>query len=230
MLLVKELEVEVRELYERKAALGSDFSKLDENRLDFLLRLVDYTKSFLWLSSKGLREKLKDFLRSGYSYRDTAQKHEVSVKSMHDSMGYADKCLKKRIGTAFELFRLDDLAGAEREFAIGTGSADSEMFVRDVEAKFKPLKATSGVELGSCRNEIRFLSLYSKRHLDLVLGHLDRQKIEHLLFILNNTEMSYITPRGVLFRYLEGQLDLDQAVALLADGVRSSAPIISAEA
>jgi len=228
MLLVKALEAEVTELYERRAALGADFSEYEQKKLEFLLRLIDYTRSYLWLSHEGLREKMKDFLLSGCSYRDTAQKYEVSVKSMHNSIRYADRCLKHRIGSAFELLRQDDLVGAEREFAVGTGSADSVMFMRDVEDQFRPVK-DSGVDLGGCKNEIRFLYLYSKRHLDLVLGHLDRQKIQHLLFILNNTEMSYITPRGILFRYLEGELDVDTAVALLKDTVAQSVPTISAD-
>jgi predicted DNA-binding protein YlxM (UPF0122 family) len=228
MLLVKALEAEVMELYEHRAALGSDFSDYEQKKLEFLLRLIDYTKCYLWLSHAGLRGKMQYYLRSGYSYRDTAQKYEVSVKSVHNSIRYADRCLKNRIGSAFELVRQDDLVGAEREFAIGTGSADSVMFMRDVEAQFRPVK-DSGVDLGSCKHEIRFLSLYSKRYLDLVLGHLDRQKIQHLLFILNNTDMSYITPRGVLFRYLEGELDLNEAVALLKDDVARSVPTISDE-
>lgn len=226
MLLVRELEGEVRELSERRADLGTDFSEFEQKKLDFLLRLVDYTKSQLWLSHEGLRKKFMDFLRSGYSYRDTAEKHGVSVKSLYDSMGYADRCLKQRIGSAFELCGRGDLAGAEREFAIGTGTADSVMFMRDVEVKFKPLEAT-GVSLEDCRNEIRFLLLYSKRYLDLVLCHLDRTKIQHLLFILSNTTMRYITPRGILFRYLDGELELDEAVALLQEEARSSTPTIS---
>jgi hypothetical protein len=228
MILVKELAAEVRELYERKAAVGLDFSKYDQKKLDFLLRLIDYTKSYLWMSHEGLRKKLKDFLSSGYSYTDTARKHGVSIRSMHDSVGYADKCLKKRIGSAFELLGEGDLVGAEREFAVGTGSASSEMFVRDVEERYKPIKNV-GVSLDNCKNEIHFLYHFSKRYLDLVLGHFDRQKIEHLLYILNVTDMSYITPRGVLFRYLEGDLELDEAVALLKDEVARSTPTISDE-
>lgn len=228
MLLVRELEGEVRELSDRRADLGSDFSEFEQKKLEFLLRLVDYTKSQLWLSHEGLRRKFIDFLRSGYSYRDTAEKHGVSVKSMHDSMGYADRCLKQRIGSAFKLIRQSDLAGAEREFDIGTGSADSVMFMRDVEAKFKPQEAT-GVSLEDCRNEIRFLLKYSKRYLDLVLCHLDRTKIQHLLFILSNTTMRYITPRGILFRYFEGELELDEAVALLKDEKLRSVPTFSDE-
>lgn len=228
MLLVKALEAEVMELYERRAALGSDFSEYEQKKLEFLLRLIDYTKSYLWLSHEGLREKMKDFLHSGYSYRATAEKHGVSIKSMHNSIRYADRILKHRIGSSFQLACHDDLVCAEREFAVGTGSAPSVIFMRDVEEMFRPVKDTR-VDLGTCKNEIRFLSLYSKRYLDLVLGHLDRQKIQHLLFILNNTEMSYVTPRGVLFRYLEGELDLEEAVALLKEDVARSVPTISDE-
>ncbi|MDU4695851.1 MAG: hypothetical protein E6Y08_08545 [Paenibacillus sp.] len=228
MLLVKSLKAEITDLYERRTALGSDFSDFEKKKLGFLLRLFDYTKSLLFLSHAGLRQKFQDFLRSSCSYRVTAQKYGVSLKSMHDSIRYVDRCLKYRIGSSFQLVCQDDLDGAEREFAVGTGSAPSVMFMRDVEEQFRPVQA-SGVDLGSCRNEIRFLSLYSKRYLDLVLGHLDRQKIQHLLFILNNTEMSYVTPRGVLFRYLEGELELDAAVALLKNGVTRSVPTISDE-
>lgn len=228
MLLVKELEVEVRELYERKSAVGLDFSKYDRKKLDFLMRLIDYTRSYLWLSHEGLRKKLKDFLRSDYSYTDTAKAHGVSTKSMHNSMEYADKCLKKRIGSAFDLLRQGDLVGAELEFAVGTGSASSKMFVRDVEERYKPIK-NAGVPLDDCKNELQFLHHFSKSYLNFVLGHLDRQKIEHLLYILNVADMSYIMPRGVLFRYLEGEVELDEAVALLKDEVTRSRPTISDE-
>lgn len=228
MILVKELEMTIRELYERKSAMGSDFSEYDQKRLDFLERLIDYTRSYLWLSHEGLRKKMKDFLRSGYSYADTARTHGVSIRSMHNSMEYADKCLKKRIGSAFELVRLGDLVGAEREFAVGTGSASSKMFVRDVEDRYKPIK-NAGVSLADCKNELQFLHYYSKSYFNLVQGHLDRQKIEHLLYILNETDMSYITSRGILFRYLEGEIELDKVVALLEDEVAQSAPIISDE-
>ncbi|MNW57351.1 hypothetical protein D3C74_351490 [compost metagenome] len=102
------------------------------------------------------------------------------------------------------------------------------MFVRDVEEKFKPIKH-EGIALDNCKNELRFLNWYSKRYLDLVLGYLDRQKLEYLLFILHDTGMSYVTPRGILFRYLEGDLDLDEAVALLRDDIDNSKPSISDE-
>lgn len=228
MLIVKELTEEIKETSERLAALELDLGDLDKVRIDLLLRILDYSRSLVWLSRSGLRKKWVDFLSSGYSYRDTAEKHGVTIKSVHDSMGYADRLLKKRIGNAFVLLQSGDISGAEREFAIGTGSCPSAIFVREVEDRFKPV-LDAGVDLSTCEKELRFLSRFTRRHFTMVMDSLDRQKLEHLLYILLGNDRCYMTERGYLFRCLEGQLEPVEALAHLHDDYIYAAPKLSVD-
>lgn len=228
MLLSKELVEEVKETSERLAALGLNSEDLDKERIDLLIRMVDYMKSLVWLSRSSSRKKWVDFLSSGYSYRNTAEIHGVTIKSLYDSIGYADKLLKKRIGNAFVLLQSGDISGAEREFAIGTGSCPSAIFVREVEDRFKPV-FNAGVDLSNCEKELRFLSRFTRRHFTMVMDSLDRQKLEHLLYILLENDRCYMTERGYFFRCLEGELEPAEALVHLHDNYVYAAPKLSVD-
>jgi hypothetical protein len=216
LLIFKEVVAEVKEVKERLAILGDDSStaEQDKQRLDLLLRLVAYINSFVWLKKQSARRKLRDFLRSRYDYRKTAEKYGVTVGSMHMSVSYAANQLKKRIGGAVDLLRSGDIAGAEREFEIVTGCYD-DLFLRVVRDHFKPTKDAE-VELGTCEKELSFLSAFVSRNIENLIAELDRRKVEHLLHILLKTDdRSYSTIRSQLFRCLEGELEASEALALV---------------
>lgn len=225
LLIFREVAAEVREVKVRLAILGDDSSTVeqDKQKLDFLLRIVAYINSFIWLKKKSARRKLRDFLRSKYNYREIAEKYGVTVGSMHMSVSYVASQLKKRIGGVLDLLRSGDIAGAEREFEICTGCYD-DLFVRVVRDHFKPEK-DAGVDLSTCEKELSFLSAFVSRNIENLVAALDRQKVEHLLYILLKTDdRSYSTIRSQLFRSLEGELEASEALALVEGYELSSRP------
>lgn len=226
MLIFKELAEEVSEVQNRLAVWdeGEDHAQ-DEKKLDLLLRLVAFTNSYVWLSHGKSREKLAYFLKNGYDYRDTAVKFGVSVKSIHASVSYAANRLKKRIGLALELLRSGDLVAAEREFALGTGAYNTNLFISAIHDRFVPVKH-SGVDLSTCHKELGLLFRFTHHHFGRVLDALDQQKLEHLLFVLSHNDRSYMTERSILFRCLEGEFSPDEALALLRDFNIYSAPTL----
>lgn len=227
MLIFKEIEEEVNEVKDRLAILGEEVdSSLDEQKLELLMRMVAYVNSYVWLSHGKTREKLGYFLRNKYDYRETAKKFEVSVKSLHVSVSYAANRLKKRIGGALALLRSGDIAEADREFALGTGALDTNLFISPIHDRFAPVK-NAGVDLADCENELGFLARFTQYHFGIVLDSLDRQKLEHLLYILSQNDRSYMSERSILYRRLEGELKPSEAIDQLIDGYLYAAPTVA---
>lgn len=226
MLIFKELAEEVSEVQNRLAVWDEGVDRAqDEKKLDLLLRLIAFTNSYVWLSHGKSREKLAYFLKNGYDYRETAEKFGVSIKSVHASVSYAANRLKERIGVALELLRSGDLVAAEREFALGTGAYNTNLFISAIHDRFVPVKH-SGVDLSTCDKELGLLYRFTHHHFGRVLDALDQQKLEHLLFVLSQNDRSYVTERSILFRCLEGEYSPDEALALLRDFNIYSAPTL----
>jgi hypothetical protein len=227
MLVFKVIEEEVQEAKDRLAVLGEEVDTAqDEKRLDLLLRIVAYINSFVWLSHGSSRTKLKYFLQNRYDYRQTAEKFGVSVKSLHVSVSYAANRLKKRIGGALEQLQSGDLSAADREFALGTGALNSNLFISAIHDRFAPVK-NAGVDLSTCEKELGFLSRFTQHHFGRVLDSLDRQKLEHLLFILSQNDRSYMSERSILYRCLEGEMEPSEAIDQLIDGYLYAAPTVT---
>ncbi|MFI8711979.1 hypothetical protein [Brevibacillus brevis] len=219
MLVFREIEDLVSEVKGRLATLGVETdSILDEQRLRLLMKLVAYVNGFEWLSHEKTRAKVKVFLQGRYRYREVAEQLGVSVSSLHKCISYAGERLRRSIGGTLDLIKSGDLVGAEREFALGTGVLDStNIFFRGIQERFEPVK-DAAIDLAHCERELSFLSYFSSRNINRLIGTLDERRVCHLLHILLKGDSTYLHERNMLFRcILDGELDASEAIKLLKD-------------
>lgn len=218
MLVFREVEDLVLEVRGRLTALGDEAnSSLDEAQLQLLQKIVSYVNSMQWLSHEKMREKVRAFLRSRYTYREVAAQFGMSVSQLHKCISYAGNRLRQRIGGTLELLKAGNIVAAEREFAHATGTVDpSALFVRGTIERFAPPKKDDGVDLSTCERELSFLSYFSSRNIDKLLDTLDERKVRHLLYILLSTDSTYLSKRVTLIRCIvAGELKVSEAIRLL---------------
>jgi predicted transcriptional regulator with HTH domain len=200
LLIFREVEEMVGEVKHRIGVLGDQVDATwDEKRLALLMKLVSYINSMTWLSHESLRQKVRVFLQSRYSYKHVSSEFGVSIKQAHKAVSYASQCLNRRIGSSLILIRQGHLEAAEREIAVVTGVIDSSSwFVGGITDRFTPRKST-GVALSDCRRELSFLSAFSQLRFEHIVASLSKDRIDHLLYVLLSLDPTYIRERSILW-------------------------------
>lgn len=220
MLIFKEVAELVSEVKNRIGVLGDqDDSTLDEKRLDLLMQLVSYINSMEWISHDSLSERVRLFLRTRYSYEQVALAFNMTRKDAHKSISYAGDRLRKRIGSALALIREGHIEAAKRELAMLTGGIDTKsLFIGDITDKFPPCKAT-GVLLGTdCRQELRFLCMFSQKTFDGAVARLDDRTLRHILYVLTSADVTYLRDKEFLWRcVVDGSMTVDECIRALKD-------------
>ncbi|MFT9485762.1 MAG: hypothetical protein ACH0QD_00055 [Tepidibacillus sp.] len=225
MLVFREIEELAAEVKSKIATLGDESDlPFEARRLQLLMRLVSYVNGYGWLRQEKIREKVRFFLRSRYNYRAVAEKFGLPLSRVHKTVSYASERLRRRIGGVLSLIRSGNLDDAERELAMVTGAVDpSSLFVRGILERFKPVKDT-GVDLAACQREISFLSYFSTRNIERVVGKVDARKVNHVLYVLLTGDATY-PERGILARcILDGEFDASEAIKRINDEFIYSVP------
>lgn len=218
MLIFHEIEDLVAEVKGRIDTLGGESDlTLEERRHQLLMRIVSYVNSYEWLSHHKIREKVACFLRSRYNYRLVAEEFDLPLSSVHKSISYASDRLRRRIGGVLALIRSDNLDDAERELHLVKGAVDPlSLFVRGILENFKPEK-DAGVDLVGCQREISFLSYFTTRNMNRILSKIDSKKLNHVLYMLLKSDVTY-PERGILARcILDGEFDASEAIKRIND-------------
>ncbi|EKN71017.1 hypothetical protein P9E76_21805 [Schinkia azotoformans] len=191
--------------------------EIELEKMRLLSKIISYVNSYQWLKHEQMKNKIREFLQSKYSYQAVAKKFGVTLNSLQVSVSYAAKRLEeKQIGVALDLLLNGDVVAAERAFLLGTGqTVPSTWFLDGVLDLCPSAKKKTEVDLRVCERELRFLKLMTNKHIEEMIGTLDRDRMMHLLYILLQNDRSFIAERDILIRYFNDELDVKQAVQRL---------------
>ena len=192
---------------------------MDENELllkkrDLLLEIIDYINSYKWLSGRKLKDKVKCYLSCGYDYDFLCDSFNISYDSARNSIKWASKQLKKRIGEyTLELIRKDDIEEAKLAFYIGANVINKEDFIlNDLIAELPDAQFTAALDFVDCKNELIILCNLSRARLNYYVDVMDKQKMAYLVHLIEGSSVRANEKRPLLLSYLTGGLSLNELI------------------
>ncbi len=222
VLNVKELQIDLEEAKESVAFSDTDSSmQRAEQWVDLLSRIDAYVKSLVWFAKSSYKRELRVFLMSGCSYKDTAEQCGVTVTSLRKVVLQASLVLDRRLDAVLKALRQGNIHAVEQEFRRAT-DGDDDSFLNVVRQQYKPV-VHGGVDLKTCSHELGFLQ--SLCNLEDRRLSLDREKLEHLQYILLANDVRYAVIASRLYECLEGKSGVAETLERISEYVRSRRPI-----
>lgn len=210
MIVFKKVE---RAINEVKANLtlykeNDDKRMLELKKLQALYEILDYIKSFSWLSHQSSKEKVKTFLKCNYNYRKASEILGIPLHSLETSICYASKSLERKLGqNTIELILDGDINSAMLQFKVGTNSISiSNLFCEGIIDMLPKPKKDNTLSLHDCANEIKFLNHITKLSLQKIIKSMDRAKLSYLLYLLTSSDAQYAYERNLLYKYINDDI------------------------
>lgn len=226
MLIFKLLQNELDEAKQRVAY--SDWNSPvcgAEDWVELLERVMSWVESYTWLPKSPHKRELRVFLQTGCSYRKTAQKCNVSEQWLYRVVDRASTILEQRFYGVLKTLRERNIHAVEHEFRKAAREFPN-LFESVIRNSYQPVHHES-VDLGSCSEELAFLQWVMGLDDDMV--GLDRNRIEHLLYILFDGDPRYQVARQYLAQCVQGDWGVDETLDLLAKYEASMRPNIIGE-
>lgn len=203
------------ELEEAKQSVElSDWANRDplaKERLALLERIQAYVESLAWYPKCPYKQELRVYLRSKCSLSRAAQRLGVSEQWLYKLVRQAASELQSRFLGVFQVLQQSNLRVLEREFHKAAGGCLSPL--ECMTHRYPPM-AHDGVKVAACADELRFLRKLARME-DEMLG-LDRQKLEHLLYVLGSDVVDRWI-REYVNQSVYGNWDVDEALARISD-------------
>ncbi|MGO4498598.1 hypothetical protein AB4114_22215 [Paenibacillus sp. 2RAB27] len=182
-------------------------------RLNLLVEISSFIHGLDWLTPTYLRQRYATLI-NGMELGDVARLHGVSVDSLASSVSLLEHRLQLLLGGVVGFLMSGEIERAGDEFELRTGRGSHPIFPSFVHSMIRPVEHR-GVDVESCELEIELLSSLVLSQVEVRILSLDRQKLEHLLYIVNN-DIQYRTIHSLLMRCLEGGIEPAETTALIA--------------
>ena len=177
-----------------------------------LKELNKYVDSFDWVKSKPSLEKVKRIIEHDFNYKEIAPEFNTTPQSLKVTFSRADKHLKSRIETPYNLVMEDKLEEAMMVYKLST----KELTLAEYHATLPLLDAViklgfttpkEDIDWDDASNALKFLKIYSKPQMQIGIER-SGDSLGHLLYILLSADTSYTFEKELISSYLNNNIAL----------------------
>lgn len=180
--------------------------------------------SYNWTQSKNLILRIDTYLSLDCDFKlfkeaiKTREGDSVSIGALETSIWRASTLFKEMIGVStVDLLKELRLKEAETQLYVCIGKLSLKNITSDVVMSFMPESSKNvGIDLSTCRNELKILKGLTKSNLEDIFGRLDKDKLAYIRYILEVSDTTVAKERAVLYDFLEGgKYTLDELLLIL---------------
>lgn len=191
----------------------------DENLQDkkeLLSEVVDYVNSMKWLSRTPAKKKIAFFIKSGYDYNALCAEYDISYESAKNSVKWASKQLKSKIGEhTVKLIRDGYISEARDAFYVGTGQISREnLFLSDIARVLPESKFSAAYDLQDCLSELVYLRKISLNYIEKHAKNVDKTKLAYLLSLIEGDSKKAVWLRPYLIDMLMGYMKIEELLSV----------------
>ena len=191
----------------------------DENLQDkkeLLSEVVDYVNSMKWLSRTPAKKKIAFFIKSGYDYEALCTEFDISYESAKNSVKWASKQLKSKIGEhTIKLIRDGYISEARDAFYVGTGQISREnLFLSDIARILPESKFSAAYDLQDCLTELVYLSKISLDYIEKLAKKVDKHKLAYLLSLIEGSSRKATWLRPYIIDMLMGYMKIEELLVM----------------
>ena len=193
--------------------------KQDEDLIEkkeLLVEVVDYVNSMKWLSRTPVKKKITFFIKSGYDYEALCTEFNISYESAKNSVKWASKQLKSKIGEhTVKLIRDGYISEARDAFYVGTGQISREnLFLSDIARVLPESKFSAAYDLQDCLSELVYLRKISLNYIEKHAKNVDKTKLAYLLSLIEGDSKKAVWLRPYLIDMLMGYMKIEELLSV----------------
>lgn len=193
--------------------------KQDEDLIEkkeLLVEVVDYVNSMKWLSRTPVKKKITFFIKSGYDYEALCTEFDISYESAKNSVKWASKQLKSKIGVhTVKLIRDGYISEARDAFYVGTGQISRDnLFLSDIARVLPESKFSAAYDLQDCLSELEFLRKISLDYIKKLTKKVDKSKLAYLLSLIEGSSRKATWLRPYIIDMLMGYMKIEELLVM----------------
>lgn len=193
--------------------------KQDEDLIEkkeLLVEVVDYVNSMKWLSRTPVKKKITFFIKSGYDYEALCTEFNISYESAKNSVKWASKQLKSKIGEhTVKLIRDGYISEARDAFYVGTGQISRDnLFLSDIARVLPESKFSAAYDLQDCLSELEFLRKISLDYIKKLTKKVDKSKLAYLLSLIEGSSRKATWLRPYIIDMLMGYMKIEELLVM----------------
>ena len=193
--------------------------KQDEDLIEkkeLLVEVVDYVNSMKWLSRTPVKKKITFFIKSGYDYEALCTEFGISYESAKNSVKWASKQLKSKIGEhTVKLIRDGYISEARDAFYVGTGQISRDnLFLSDIARVLPESKFSAAYDLQDCLSELEFLRKISLDYIKKLTKKVDKSKLAYLLSLIEGSSRKATWLRPYIIDMLMGYMKIEELLVM----------------
>ena len=193
--------------------------KQDEDLIEkkeLLVEVVDYVNSMKWLSRTPVKKKITFFIKSGYDYEALCTEFNISYESAKNSVKWAAKQLKAKIGEhTVKLIRDGYISEARDAFYVGTGQISRDnLFLSDIARVLPESKFSAAYDLQDCLSELEFLRKISLDYIKKLTKKVDKSKLAYLLSLIEGSSRKATWLRPYIIDMLMGYMNIEELLVM----------------
>ena len=193
--------------------------KQDEDLIEkkeLLVEVVDYVNSMKWLSRTPVKKKITFFIKSGYDYEALCTEFNISYESAKNSVKWASKQLKSKIGEhTLKLIRDGYISEARDAFYVGTGQISRDnLFLSDIARVLPESKFSAAYDLQDCLSELEFLRKISLDYIKKLTKKVDKSKLAYLLSLIEGSSRKATWLRPYIIDMLMGYMKIEELLVV----------------
>ena len=182
-----------------------------QNKKELLGELIDYVNSMKWLSRTQAKKKISFFIKSGYDYDVFCDEFNISYESAKNSVKWASKQLKSKIGEdTLQLIRNGYIEEARLAFYTGSGQISREsLFLSDMVDSLPESKYSAAYDLQDCLTELVFLRKISLSYIEKHAKKVDKNKLAYLLSLIEGSSKKAVWLRPYIIDMIMGYMKIE---------------------
>ena len=183
---------------------------------ELLVEVVDYVNSMKWLARASAKKKITFFIKSGYDYDALCTEFNISYESAKNSVKWASKQLKSKIGEhTVKLIRDGYISEARDAFYVGTGQiARDNLFLSDIAKVLPESKFSAAYDLKDCLTELEFLRKISLDYIKKLTKEVDKSKLAYLLSLIEGNSRKATWLRPYIIDMLMGYMNIEELLVV----------------
>ena len=227
MIVFKRLATGIQELELELAQNDLDANRryLNQQKLDALLQIDQFLRSFAWLRKTEYKAKVLLFIDSDYDYASCAESMGLLRNTFETSMSWAGKKFelsigKNVIGGILSATDPAEVANHLFNFRLKTKKLSlSSFLIQDVFKNLPDSNKDLSLFVNECKDELEFLQSTTKAAIKQQLSRLDHDKLAFLRSIYDGQDARYAAQRIYLFKYLVGAYDFSELLEVLNESL-----------